>query len=197
MGAGAGKRRRAQAQISADTSSVVEILSPGCDPGALSPGCDPGALSPGYDPGALSPGYDPGALSPGYDPGALPEALGDAIVSFGASTIKDREGEVVVEWLRQPEVADGRCRLAAESFALLLAEQGLDAAAECQDDEEPPYGKAWGYDDRTQNSGWGNHWLTVARLHGQVYTIDFAAAQFGYSQFPLVQRLVDGEWRRL
>lgn len=114
------------------------------------------------------------------------------------SVLEDNvSGSLVVEWLKQPEVADGRCRQVADDFAKFLTSKGVVASAECQDDEEEPYDKAWGYNDRRREPGWGQHWLVVVDDGGEKYTIDWTAAQFGYEQFPLVQKFVDGEWRKI
>jgi hypothetical protein len=112
--------------------------------------------------------------------------------------------DVPVEALRDPEIADGLCSLVADDFARYLCErlqgEDINVHPEVQDDEEPPYGKAWGYDDRTREPGWGSHTLVVIERGLEMMTVDWTASQFGYADFPLVQRLVVGEdenWQRL
>jgi hypothetical protein len=104
--------------------------------------------------------------------------------------------QLPVEALRDPEVANGLCDLVASDFVRYLKANGIKARRETEDDKDAPYGVAWGYDDPVRNPGWGNHMLVTVERGDVFVTIDWTAAQFGYRQFPLVQKLIAGEWKR-
>jgi hypothetical protein len=135
------------------------------------------------------------------------DALIESYRSLAVHDATHAEGarDVPVEALRDPVTAEGLCWLVADDFAHHLRKhlQGEDANIRLEsenDDEEPPHGMAWGYDDRTRDPGYGGHTLVVIERGLERTTVDWTASQFGYAAFPLVQRMVIGEddsWQRL
>ena len=100
------------------------------------------------------------------------------------------EIELPIEPLRTREGAEGYCGMVSDDFAEMCANQGLDAIVDLNT------ANGYGYSDRTIRGKFPNHNLTRVTLPSGVYTVDFTAAQYGYSEFPLVQRRHGRRWQR-
>jgi hypothetical protein len=124
-----------------------------------------------------------------------------------------------VEKLRDGAWALGICDLVADQFARFCQKRGLAAYSP---DNPLPNGRNWpqgvkaryldldgelfdvygpartNYYAKVPKPGLRVHQLTFAEsADGQVFTIDFSASQYGFSEFPLVQRLGEsGRWQR-
>lgn len=135
--------------------------------------------------------------------------LARAIQEFKNSEVHDPsmrdgrgQGRRPVEDFRAAAVADENCSVVATQFTDFLRERGLrahtglpghDLCGEMHPD-------AWGYRDRPV-SGWGSHAATTCEISGETYMVDWTAAQYGYSEFPMIQVMsFDGNppsWMRL
>jgi hypothetical protein len=93
--------------------------------------------------------------------------------------------------------ARGNCIHITNEFNEFLTELGLDASMPVDNEGRPitVSPEAFGYGDRPL-SGLSEHMLSLVPRHGIVYSVDWTAAQFGYGEFPLIQRYEDGEWQR-
>lgn len=97
----------------------------------------------------------------------------------------------------------GMCGVAAEQFAKWLREHKINAVV---GDEEWTYANIFngmdpiqyehdadifGYADRTDpGNDWDTtHCVTIVEKDGHTYAIDWTASQYGYSEWPMVQRL--------
>lgn len=102
---------------------------------------------------------------------------------------------------RKPEDAAGECAEVSEFFANWLIEQGIDAQVsgdrivddELTEDYLSP--EDFGYHDRAI-PGFENHSATIVWKDGHEYMVDFTASQYGYKEFPMVQRLDGDKWQR-
>lgn len=100
--------------------------------------------------------------------------------------------------LADGEAASGQCGASARHFAAYLTAHGIEAYTD-RWEYKGPSSHEFGYDDRPHEAegGWGRHYFAVIERAGQTYTVDWTAAQFGYEQWPLVQRQrADGGWER-
>lgn len=95
-----------------------------------------------------------------------------------------------LELFRDPDRAELMCDLLSEKFAAFLEQHGIEAWA--TEDGTP---ENWGYHDRSIE-GFSRHMVTAVDHNGHGYTIDWTAAQYGYTEFPLVQRLRE-DWEDL
>jgi hypothetical protein len=125
--------------------------------------------------------------------------LDAAIEAFLADEWQDQAGELwPVETLSEPGVAAHACYEIADQFVCFLRERGLTAHVSGGAEDEQAQGSpdAFGYADRCL-SGEPTHHLAYLDADGERYAVDFACAQYGYTEFPLVQRLAaDGRWQR-
>ncbi len=92
--------------------------------------------------------------------------------------------------LQTAEGAHGRCYELAEEFAQYCQERGLNATT--SDGTGP---EDFGYHDRTIPGLDSHHWTWVTTPEGE-FGVDWTAAQFGYSEFPMVQRRDGNKWNR-
>jgi hypothetical protein len=117
--------------------------------------------------------------------------------------------------LQKPSVAQGQCGEISWAFSRFLDEHNITSYCwiggkpghPWQDQENAlsvdpaikrprpsdfevfPWGPTgWGYTDRTRR-GERDHDATIVEFNGQTYMVDWTAAQFGYTEFPMVQRL--------
>lgn len=118
--------------------------------------------------------------------------LDQAIDGFLFEEIWDEElGCVVVSDLADPETACGLCDRAAASFNSFCEQYGLEATMTpflASPDE-------LGYTDRPVKGG-GVHFASIVKHAGDQLMVDWTAAQYGYHEFPLIQRRVNGVWQR-
>lgn len=103
----------------------------------------------------------------------------------------------VAEW-RSCSADNAACHAIAEVFVEFLAEEGIEAELSDEADQEwfADSPDALGYNDRPVQ---GVTWHTVAIVYcdDQVFSYDWTAAQYGYKEFPLIQRYQSGEgWQR-
>ena len=92
--------------------------------------------------------------------------------------------------LRIPENASGACGWIAHDFAVMAQRAGL------QTEEAGDTPDQFGYADRTKPGFDEHHWVIVTTPSGR-YGVDFTASQYGYSEFPMVQKLNEGGgWQR-
>lgn len=97
-----------------------------------------------------------------------------------------------VDEMRSADQASGNCGLFAELFCQWLERHDLDAHVFDSTPDET------GYADRSI-PGHADHAVTCVIIDGFVYAIDFTASQYGYGEFPLVQRQSveqDEPWQR-
>lgn len=98
--------------------------------------------------------------------------------------------------LRQPLAARGQCVHVASEFNRFLRERGVEAGLPLIDGRPclvPP--EALGYADRPLG-GLAEHTLSIVPYGSGIYSIDWTASQYGYSEFPLIQKLDGAGWRR-
>jgi hypothetical protein len=108
--------------------------------------------------------------------------------------------------MRDPERADGSCELVATHLVDKLRERGFDrpgleaylSGDEWEGDEmvlERISPDDFGYQDRPL-AGNNSHVVCLIDAGDCLYSVDFTASQYGYREFPLVQRLKGGVWER-
>jgi hypothetical protein len=99
--------------------------------------------------------------------------------------------------LRSPLGARGKCVHLTYDFNELAQARGLDASSPLDADGRPitVSPEALGYGDR-RLGGLAEHTVSLLRWQEETYSVDFTAAQYGYREFPLVQRYADGRWLR-
>jgi hypothetical protein len=95
-------------------------------------------------------------------------------------------GEIRVDRLRRPDVADGICSHVADAVSPFLQESGLDAQSVWLYAEEL-------YPARPRH-GYRDHCVTQVRHEGRRFTIDFTGAQYGLDDFPAVCRATPEGW---
>jgi len=98
-----------------------------------------------------------------------------------------------VRGLADFDTAYGICSVVEEEFARFLVDQGITTIRSIEFDstDERQY---WGYEEAGDWEGY--HCVTAVEHNGQIYLIDWTAAQFGYDEFPMVQRLDEqGVWQ--
>lgn len=115
-----------------------------------------------------------------------------------------------IQRLRERAYAHGRCDDISHQLVDFLHDRDLDqpwheayvSGDEWENGEmllERICPEDFGYDDRPIE-GCNSHILVMVDIHNERFSVDYTAAQYGYSEFPLIQRLleVDGEdcWRR-
>jgi hypothetical protein len=126
--------------------------------------------------------------------------LDHALVSYssGQSATTTNGVLVPVESFRDPQRALAQCSASAHHFAEFLCGLGIDAWVDRWDESRGPPSKEYGYEDRPLVDGYEErHFLTLIEHESETYTVDWTAAQFGYQEFPLVQReRADGTWER-
>jgi hypothetical protein len=105
--------------------------------------------------------------------------------------------------LRRSADALGSCETASQALVDLLRGRGFDKPgreAYLSGDEwedgimvrERVSPEDFGYQDRTV-SGHNSHVVALVDLGAETLLVDFTAAQYGYREFPLVQRLLRDE----
>jgi hypothetical protein len=112
-----------------------------------------------------------------------------------------------IQSMRKPVEAKGECAKVSEALIDFLNAHGLyrlggvayrsdvgwlndSSTLDCDSPEDH------GYSDRPV-PGHSSHTAVLLELESELLMIDFTAAQYGYSEFPLVQRLVEGVgWER-
>jgi hypothetical protein len=120
-----------------------------------------------------------------------------------AESTGDPELDVLIERFADkvwPEVetaadAEGKCDEISKRFVSYLEKQGIKAETTTMESEWP---------DDYENSGYGDvpkhmrSWHTVVWIErpSGTYQVDFTASQYGYDEFPMVQRLAPSGWER-
>ena len=126
------------------------------------------------------------------------------------SLLDEFEENPDVQLLRRQRYADRRCGEIAEELVDFLRDRGLDkprheayvSGEEWENGEmllERDAPEDFGYEDRSI-AGCNSHVLVLVDIAGERFSVDYTAAQYGYSEFPLVQRLLDADgddvWQR-
>lgn len=103
---------------------------------------------------------------------------------------------------RKPEDAAGECDEVSEFFAGWLLQHGVDAimsTGTTRHEEEGLEGWAspeeFGYHDRSV-SGYPDHVTTIVHMPSGTYSVDWTVSQYGYKEFPMVQKLDGDTWQR-
>jgi hypothetical protein len=114
------------------------------------------------------------------------------------------EDRPVREWQRCT-ADNGYCHGVSEALAEYLEEHGIHAWLSDEpwaspNEEWAEFGanspEELGYDDR-ELTGAPFHTTTFALIDNFLYSIDYTASQYGYDQFPLIQRWDDAAgWQR-
>ena len=98
--------------------------------------------------------------------------------------------------LRAPHAARGQCIHVADEFNRFLRERGVAAGLPLVNGRPMlVVPEALGYANRPRG-GLSEHTLSIVRSGSEIYSIDWTASQYGYKEFPLIQRLENGSWRR-
>jgi hypothetical protein len=107
-----------------------------------------------------------------------------------------------------PEDTTGLCTQVTCELVDFLLERELDAVSSEELDSALPghpfsgltahTADAFGYQDRAHDSFFPYHAATVVRDSSGLYLIDFTAGQYGYTEFPLIQRWDEAakRWQR-
>lgn len=135
--------------------------------------------------------------------------------------MQDKDYEV--NMYRDSETAWGACADVSEFFADWLAERGIRANTDWDETVMKQMDMPWaqegrdahpfdyGYQDRPfspepegleykqrEDADDPNeqHHTTIVQMPSGTYSVDFTASQYGYTEFPMVQKLQDGGWQR-
>ena len=103
---------------------------------------------------------------------------------------REQEGDYApgdLSTLRNPDTAFGLCGDLARDFRVFLADHGINSRVLGGDPEAM-------YNDITEHEG--GHAVTEVTMPSGTYMIDWTATQYGYTEFPMVQRLNEGQWER-
>jgi hypothetical protein len=127
--------------------------------------------------------------------------IDELIEQFKASTYTSSAVVRPVSDLR--EHSEDECCYAADAFTCFLVARGVEAYDTVEhlhpDGEYPTIGdiEMFGYEDHPNPSPrFFAHAATYVPVGEITYLIDFAAGQFGYSEWPMVQRAGYGPWQR-
>ncbi len=124
-------------------------------------------------------------------------ALDALLDSFQQTWVGKRPGELRVSSLTDPALAEALCNTVSFQLAEHLRANGYDAECGSEEGTYSTPGQA-GYTDRITLGIEQHDWTEVTAADGREYMVDFTAAQYGYTEFPMVQRLSnDGvTWER-
>lgn len=89
-----------------------------------------------------------------------------------------------------PNTSDGMCHVWAYRFAEFLNEHGYEAESS-EDNQGFTSPEEFGYDDRSI-AGSPRHCVTTVQMSSGKYMIDWTASQYGYNEFPMVQKVSPG-----
>jgi rubrerythrin len=106
--------------------------------------------------------------------------------------LQDREN---MESLRDPNMSAGGCVEMARDMANFLKEHGIAATTAQTERGDDIFPQELGYGDLSHPDD-GPHDLTIVERPSGTYAIDWTASQYGYKEFPMVQRLNDKGWER-
>jgi SAM-dependent methyltransferase len=130
----------------------------------------------------------------------------------------EKDPENAVDY-RNPEDSYGECYEVSDFFANWLYQNYPDMDAYLPEDETAMEGMPWteegrdphphdfGYTDRPGSDIFGypddsvkdedeQHHVVIVKRPSGTYTIDWTASQYGYTEFPMIQRLDQGQWQR-
>lgn len=100
-----------------------------------------------------------------------------------------------LDLLRTPRGARNKCVAVTGEFNRFLRTEGYPIRQADDDHLELITPDELGYADRTIY-GYNAHTLTITEVFGIPVSIDWAAAQYGYHEFPLVQFRIGKRWQR-
>lgn len=107
------------------------------------------------------------------------------------------------ELREEPSLAAGLCTQLACELSEFAQAAGFDAVSTEQPDPRSPLQgrgahtpELFGYADRVCESGYPFHAAVLFYFGEQVFLVDYAAGQFGYREFPLVQRFDSAQFER-
>lgn len=126
----------------------------------------------------------------------------DALIEqFKHSHYPTADGARLVSNLRSH--SENECCYAADAFTRLLLDHGVNAYDTVEhfhpDGEYPTIGdiEVFGYEDHPNPTPtFFSHAATFVPVGEATCLIDFAAGQFGYSEWPMVQYSDGGRWQR-
>lgn len=150
----------------------------------------------------------PGTFSKWYTKEAMAERSGDPeldalierYLQQNRSPIPNANklGVQPLEMLRNPQYSWGYCTFLADDFASFLRQYGIDAQSSDLADTYLFYNDVDEVNPDPDDQPI-DHAVTLVSKNGQTYSIDWTASQYGYKEFPMVQRLDydpegTGEW---
>lgn len=97
-----------------------------------------------------------------------------------------------VSLMRTPDAAEMMCNQMSDQLTDFLAKRGIQAEV-IRNTDLP----SLGYENKVNPGGDDFHSVVKAIMPSGTYTIDFTASQYGYKEFPMVQKLNDSYRRRL
>lgn len=104
----------------------------------------------------------------------------------------DRDVYQPLAWMRDGKRAWGWCHVLAGQFARFLEHEGVTAwSSEDEFGSEGLTYTALGYTDApgVKGQGWIKfHCVTLVEEAGERFMVDWTASQYGYAEFPMVQR---------
>lgn len=121
----------------------------------------------------------------------------------GTWPIPDEAEQLSVRELQDPARAEGMCCALMRRFVAFCNERGIPAWEDEEYDQE--HGTQlwsptnWGYGDRPSKGRYDTHSAAMVRGDKGDYMVDWTAAQYGYQEFPMVQKItVDDppQWQR-
>ncbi|HXJ65201.1 MAG TPA: 2'-5' RNA ligase family protein, partial [Actinomycetota bacterium] len=160
--------------------------------------------------GQKSPGFGGQRLGSRSGNAALDAALDDLEQgTIGIGRRDEITREIPVRDLRLKRFSKAQCGIVADQVTERLKEKGFKARSQVitigGSDGHFPSFEDYGYGDTglkplTRKDPFGQpgdpsraHEVTVVRVDGKSYVVDYTAKQYGYSQFPLVHELAAGQ----
>lgn len=120
------------------------------------------------------------------------DQLSYLIESFKNEKWQHVKGEITIDDLKDSKIANGLCHTLALSFQDFAEKNGFKAWLPKKGTGTP---EAFGYDDRSITGHAGHYWTYVETDDG-TYGVDWTAAQYGYEDVPVVQKLTRSGWIR-
>jgi hypothetical protein len=104
--------------------------------------------------------------------------------------------------MRDPEKAEQMCSVISQDFARYIQNHmeespiPVDVQIKYSPHDTSFRPEHWGYEDRSVEGNPSHTVVQVSFGPDETYMVDFTAAQYGYSEFPMVQKLDGESWQR-
>jgi hypothetical protein len=109
---------------------------------------------------------------------------------------------LTLDQMQNGSLAFNNCGPISHEFEEFVRQRAPEIEIVSEQDAGFSYGgpSEWGYQDATDGDPDGEHRAALLKVNGETFMVDWTATQYGYEQWPLVQKLVDPnelKWERL